>query len=99
MTLQEIILKLNWVSDDLCIVAKRPWLPNSEAELISLTEEYAIPESVKERGFSYFLEVSTARDELLADIKIKLTPAQKVEVVIYYAEYDATPEWLNELCR
>lgn len=99
MTLQEVILKLNWASDDLCIVAKRPWLPSSEAELIMLTEEYALPESVKERGFSYFLEVSIAKDELLTDIKIRLTPAQKVEVVIYYAENDATPEWLNELCR
>ncbi|MDR7088514.1 hypothetical protein [Cellvibrio fibrivorans] len=99
MTLQEAILKLNWISDDLCIVAQRPWVPNSEAKFTELTAEYRIPESIKASGYEYFLEVSLINEELLAHAKVKLSPAQKVEVAIYYAENDATPEWFNELCR
>ena len=97
MNLQEAILKLESFSDDLCIVAKRPWTPNSECELIELTAEYAVPASVKARGFEYFLEIFVANYEVLNRSKIELSPKQKVEAVIFYAENDAFPEWLNEL--
>ena len=97
MTLYEIVAQLESVEDSLCIVAKRPWSKTSEAKLVSLTEEYRIPEQVLAQGFEYFLEVSVALDEVLQGLRVSLSPDQRYEAVQFYAENDAFPEWLNEL--
>jgi hypothetical protein len=99
VTLSDAILDVHSAADDLCIVAKRPWTPDAECELVSLTDDYRVPEMVKARGYEYFLEVSVAKEELLKHAQDLLTSDQRVAVVIYYAEFDATPEWFNDICR
>lgn len=96
MKLSDIIAGLDTSDDFLCIVAKRPWSADSEAKLVCFTEDFRIPEDVRSAGYEYFLEVSTARDEVLS-VPVSLSKEQKVEAVIYYAENDAFPEWLNTL--
>ena len=85
--------------DELCIVARRPWTPESEARLIQLTEDFRVPEEVKVNGYEYFLEVDVVRRELLEAFPESLTSDQIINAVIYYAEFDATPQWLNELLQ
>ena len=99
MKLRDAILSVDTTSDDLCIVAKRPWSSDSDCELTGLTDDYLVPEAVTARGYDYFLEVSVAKDEVLKHTRGLLTPDQRVAAVIYYAEFDAYPEWLNEICR
>ena len=96
MKLADIVAGLETSDDSLCIVAKRPWTGHSEARLVSVTEDFRIPEEARSAGYEYFLEVSTARDEVLSG-PVALSDAQRVAAVIYYAENDAFPEWLNAL--
>lgn len=94
MKLSEIIAKLEELCDEQCIVAKRPWSSDSDAELVRLTEDSRIPASALSAGYEYFLEVSVALDEVLDGVGDRLSPGQRVGAVIFYAENDAYPEWL-----
>ena len=96
MNLAEIVSGLESIDESLCIVAKRPWAGESEAKLVRLTEDFRIPEEVLSAGYEYFLEVSIARDDVLSG-PVALSKEQQLAAVIYYAEYDAYPEWLNAL--
>jgi hypothetical protein len=98
MKLRDAILSLDWFSNELCIVAKQPWTTESESKLIMLTEDGRVPADEVSDGYEYFLEVAIIKDELLDHMKDFLTPSQRIELVIHYAENDATPEWFNELC-
>lgn len=99
MNLASIIANLESADNTLTIVAKRPWTANSDARLVSLTDEYRIPNDVLQEGFEYFLEVSIARDEALGELAGRLSPAQRVAAMVYYAENDAYPDWLNAIAR
>ncbi len=98
MKLSDIVAGLETVDDSLCIVAKRPWTGDSEAKLVRFTEDFRIPEESLSARYEYFLEVSTARDEVLSG-PVALSDEQRIAAVIYYAENDAFPEWLNALGR
>ncbi|GAB3767379.1 hypothetical protein GCM10028796_28920 [Ramlibacter monticola] len=97
MKLFEVIAKLETLDDEWCIVAKRPWSADAEAELVELTEDYRIPSAALSAGYEYFLEVSVALDAVLDGLGARLTSEQRVEAVIFYAENDAYPEWLYAL--
>jgi hypothetical protein len=98
MTLQEIVSNLQTISDGLCIAARRPWGPDAEAKLVELDEEFRFPNHIKEAGYEYFLEVAIARDEVLGAWHSQLSPEQCFDVVLYYAENDAWPDWFNKFC-
>lgn len=95
--LRNVIADLQSTQASLCIVAKRPWHPDCEAMLVELTEDYRVPVDVLSQGYEYFLGVSSAREEVLGPIGPKLTAEQRVAAILYYAENDAYPEWLNAL--
>lgn len=97
MKLSEIIADIECLNDELCIVAKRPWTADAESQLVRLTEDFKIPGASLSEGYEYFLEVSVALDDVLDEIGPRLTPEQRVEAVIFYAENDAYPEWLCAL--
>lgn len=96
MNLGLIIASLS-ADDTRTIVAKRPWTANSEARLVLLTDEYRVPSDVLSEGFEYFLEVDIAVNEVLGDRANRLSPAQRIAAVVFYAENDAYPEWLNAM--
>lgn len=94
MRLREIIERIDRGSDALCIVAKQPWGPESEAQLIRLTEDFKIPSELLQQEYEYFLEVSVALDEVLDGLEDILSPEQRFKAVLFYAENDAYPDWL-----
>jgi hypothetical protein len=96
MKLAEIVATLESADESLCIVAKRPWAGDSEARLVAVDEDFQIPNEVLAAGYEYFLEVSVAIEDVLTG-PVALSPEQRVAAVIYYAENDAYPAWLNEL--
>jgi len=97
MHLREIVDRISRESDALCIVAKQPWDPESEARLVRLTEGFKVPDELLQQGFEYFLEVSVALDEVLSGLEGTLSPEQRFEAVLFYAENDAYPDWLCAL--
>jgi hypothetical protein len=99
MKLGEIVREIDKSPDDLCIVARRPWGGDSDAILVRLDEQCRVPSHLKQAGYEYFLEVPLIRDEVLGCWGSRMTPDQRLDVVLYYAEHDAWPEWFHELCR
>ena len=97
MILSEIVASLHSFDEDRCIIAKRPWSGDAEAQVVQLTEGFRIPEGQKTDGFEYFLEISVARDEVLEGIEHRLSAEQRLSAIIYYAENDACPKWLCDL--
>ena len=97
MTLASIIAALESIDESRTIVAKRPWCADSEARLISTADDGRIPVAVLATGLEYFLEVSVALDEVLGTRAGRLSHDQRVATIIYYAENDAYPDWLNAL--
>ena len=96
MKLREAILAADAGNEKLCIVARRPWTEHSECSLVQLTDDYGVPAASKSEGYDYFLEVSVIQDEF-GDCWASLSDSQRIEAVIFYAENDAFPSWLNEL--
>ena len=76
MLLREVIAELESADDSLCIVAKRPWMPDTEALLVRLTADFRVPKDVSAAGYEYFLEVSVALDEVLDTVKRSATAAR-----------------------
>jgi hypothetical protein len=98
LNLGQIIASLS-ADDTRTIVAKRPWTENSEARLVSLTDECRVPSDVLSEGFEYFLEVDIAVNDVLGDLANRLSPAQRIAAGAFYAENDAYPDWLNAMSR
>lgn len=97
MRLSEVVADLESIDDTFCIVAKRPWSEDSEAQVVRLKDDFRVPEEALSGGYEYFLEVSVARDEALGGLGSQLSAEQRLEAIIFYAENDAYPEWLSEL--
>jgi hypothetical protein len=99
MNLREIIADYSSLNEDLVVYAKKEnekFLDSSEAVLLDLTEKekemkvYEI-EKAKCPSFTYFLEMFLIK-ELMEDLENsepKKTLEEKIDRVIYYAEYDA----------
>ncbi len=100
MTLQDALNGLDKLDDDDVIFARRPWTAESEAEIGRFDASSRIPAEQTSRSLEYFLEVFVAREDVLDGIEAySLTPAERNALIIYYAEFDAFPEWLFERPR
>jgi hypothetical protein len=99
MTIKDYISKIDELSDDVTVFAKRindQFIIDSEAVLLELTEdEESLPTKdislLKCPGFDYFLEVAIIKEVLedFTEEKPKANLKQKAERIVYYAEFDA----------
>lgn len=98
MKLLDAVFLVSQMPEGSCICCKRPFHQSSESVIVQLTPEFGVPEETRRGGFDYFLEKDGV-EELLALAEGKLSTREaKVELVAYYADYDAYPAWFNELC-
>lgn len=97
MNLDDAIKKVLLLrDDDLVIFAKRPWNLKSNCVIDKLDSDYRIPLSISNDGFEYFLEYSIVEE--LNEIKkeMLIDESKFISLVIFYAENDAYPEWVNK---
>jgi hypothetical protein len=97
MKLRDIIDAVASTSDDMCIVARRPWHGDSDARLVQLDADGGLPPHARADGYEYFLELSVILEDVLSPATAVLTPDQKFGLVLYFAENDAYPEWVFPL--
>jgi hypothetical protein len=93
MHLIEVISQLESLPEDTFICVRRPWQRESEALLVPYPDDLRIPADVLSQGFEYFLEVPTAREALEVFVQ-EPTLEQMTDLVLFYAEHDAFPEWV-----
>jgi regulator of sirC expression with transglutaminase-like and TPR domain len=84
----------NGLDDSLCIFAAKPWSANSSAAAVQLDDGFRPPKEVIDQGLVYFLEVHVANETLEVFGDHAPTEAEKRDLLIFYAENDAFPEWV-----
>jgi hypothetical protein len=97
MILEDVISQLHELPEATFICARRPWNYASDVVLIPFPDDLRIPDVVKAEGYEYFLEVSTAKEILEGFIERKPTLRQTTDFVVHYAEYDAFPQWAEQI--
>jgi hypothetical protein len=95
MTVEEAVLRLAQAPEDSVLVAKPPLTWGAEAMFIELTDDYRVPQPVKDAGYEYLM----GRDDianLLALLKKKRLSSRAIaEFVIHYAMNDSAPAWID----
>ena len=97
MKLIEVVEQLHELPESTFICARRPWTRYAESKLVPFTEDLRVPQEVLAEGFDYFLEVSTAREILEGFLEKDPSLERITEFLIYYAEYDAFPDWAESV--
>jgi hypothetical protein len=64
---------------------------------VSLTDKYSVPGEVLSEGFDYFLEADIALNDVLGELVSRLSTAQKIAAIVYYAENETYPDWLSAM--
>ncbi len=97
MKLSQAIETVINADDSSVVFAEKPWQFDSNAIIDNLDENYRVPQHIHDAGFEYFLESELIHE--LAEIKTEknFSLEKLIELIIYYAEYDAYPDWVNEL--
>jgi hypothetical protein len=98
MQLIEALENIDSLPGETFICARGSWTRHCEIKLVPYSDDLRIPDSVREEGFEYFLEVDTVREILEGFTPHSPSLHQIVDFVLYYAEHDAFPDWANELC-
>ncbi|MBZ0237962.1 MAG: hypothetical protein K8M05_36960 [Deltaproteobacteria bacterium] len=93
MKLVEAIEKLSELDDDATICVRRPWTGDSECTVVAFDGK--LPEHIEAAGFDYFLEVDIALEVLEVFGDREPTLDQKLQLIIFYAENDAFPDWVH----
>lgn len=94
MTLEMILGKTREFPDGAVIFAVKPWAKNSDAEVGDLDNNFKVPQSLTDRGLDYFLEIGVANEVLEVFGTHKPTNDECCELLIFYAENDAYPDWV-----
>lgn len=97
MNVEDAVANVAQMPEGTVLVAKPPLTWGAEAMFVDLTNDYRVPESVKDAGYEYLL----GRDDienLLAFLKKKRVSSRTVaEFVIHYAVTDSTPSWIHDI--
>jgi hypothetical protein len=97
MNVEEAMARVAQMPEGSVLVAKPPLTWGAEAMFIELTDDYRVPQAVKDAGYEYLL----GRDDianLLAFLKKKKVSSRTVaEFIIHYAVNDCAPAWINDV--
>lgn len=94
MNLETILDQVLNMQDDLCIFAKKPWTPTSQAVAVTLEADFGTPKELSDQGMEYFLEVHVAKEVLEVFGDRVPTKEEQRQLLIFYAENDAYPDWV-----
>jgi hypothetical protein len=93
MLLREAVFAIERAGNRFVVCAKEPFRGDSEARLVELTEAFAVPRSVLNEGFAYFLGPEDVAELRKIGSDASLTPERVVDLMCHYAVFDAYPEW------
>lgn len=99
MTLTDLVGRLDSLSDDEMIVARRPWTAESQCAIVRPADDLGVPTHVKQAGFEYFLEVHVAKEVVGVLRDRPILEQGKVDLLLFYAEHDAYPQWVYDNSR
>jgi hypothetical protein len=93
MNLLDLASSLELLDDEQFIAVRQPWSENSDCLLVPVPSDLRFPEEARAKGFEYFLEVQTAKEVCEVFDGRPVTPLQKAQLLVFYAQNDAFPDW------
>jgi hypothetical protein len=96
MNLGTIFEQIPSLQDELCIFAVKPWTSTSSAAVAALGPDFQTPQEISDQGLDYFLEVHVAKEVLDVFGDHAPTVDERHQLLIFYAENDAYPNWVYE---
>jgi hypothetical protein len=93
MLLREAIFAIEGMGNRFVVCAREPFLGDSEARLVELTEAFEVPRAVLSEGFVYFLGSEDVADLRKIGTGASLTAERVVDLICHYAVFDAYPDW------
>lgn len=97
MNIEEAVLKVAEMSDSSVIVAKPPLTWGSEAIFVELTDDYRVPQPIKDAGYEYLLGREEIENLLAFLKKKKVGSRTTAEFVIHYSMTDSAPAWIDDI--
>ena len=93
MRLAEAVMQLATLDLTVTLYVQQPWSPASPCALVADEEGVRARDVAAAIGLDYFLEVDVMREALGVFGDRPTTIADKIRLLIHYAEFDAFPAW------
>jgi|SRR5687768_6627752 hypothetical protein len=93
MKLKEALDQIDSLDESKVVFARKPWGLESEAVVDELDDQMRVPRHIAESRFEYFIDVPVAKEVLGVFGSRPVTAEQRRELLLYYAENDAYPDW------
>lgn len=77
------------------LVARPPWSWGADAQLVELTTDFRVPQSVLDAGYQYVMGADDILPLLQFANRKKLSDEAVAEYVVHVASFDAEPEWIK----
>jgi hypothetical protein len=97
MNVEEALIKWTQMSEESVLVAKPPFTWGADAMFVELTDDYCLPQNIRDAGFEYLLGQDDIKKLLDYLKKKKVSTRTIAEFVIHYSVTDSTPEWINDI--
>ncbi|MFT4090359.1 MAG: hypothetical protein QM645_06480 [Asticcacaulis sp.] len=79
------------------IVSRKPFATNSDSLIVYHDNGDADLDASIKQGYAYFLDSEDLNPIFLYASQKKLSYEKIMEMILYYAEYDAYPSWTNTI--
>ena len=93
LSLADVVGRLALLEDSGMLCVRRPWTAQAECVVVAPDTRLGVPRDISAQGFEYFLEVEVAREVLSILGGRSVSPGDKVQLLLHYAEHDAYPSW------
>ncbi|WP_157499124.1 hypothetical protein [Lysobacter sp. Root604] len=95
--LNEALSMIIEMPDDHAIFAKKPFLPDSIAQIGPLDADFSTPTSVTAAGFHYVIGSISAQEAAELFGAYVPTKEEVSRFLLHYAVYDSFPDWVYEV--
>lgn len=96
MKLRDVVDRIHQLDRRTLICSRRPWDDEAGTVLVLPDESLRVPQSVKDGGYEYFLDVPTALEVLGVFGNRHASLGERIRLLIHYAEHDAYPDWVYD---
>lgn len=94
VSLVDFLAEIDRHGENEVVFMRRPWGVDSDIVVGELEKDCSVPVWAKDGGYEYFMEVFAIRDAISPVEDKGLCFRRMGELVVFYAEYDAYPDWV-----
>jgi hypothetical protein len=97
LTLYEALAVILDRPDGYAVFAKKPFLPDSVAQIGPLDSELSTPAHVKDAGFDYVIDTFSAQEAMEVFGSYAPSKEEVSKFLLHYSVHDAFPGWVYQV--